>query len=167
MRKRVYRSGPASGDSGGFPLKESVRLMKTTGKTSAKPRKKAAHAQAPDDARHRIFSMPFAKIYPAWLNKIERKQRSRAELDQVIRWLTGYTAAELKTWTQHEDDLGAFFDRAPDFNRAAELIKGTVCGVRVEEVAEPSMRRLRQLDKLVDELAQGKAMEKILRKAEE
>ena|SRR3569623_934344 len=113
--------------------------------------------------RHRIFRMPFAKIYPAWLNKVERKQRSRAELDQVISWLTGYTATQLHSWSQGEDDLGSFFDRAPRFNPAAELIRGTICGVRVEEIAEPSMRKLRQLDKLVDELAHGKAMEKILR----
>jgi hypothetical protein len=130
----------------------------TTGRT-----KKPAPAHAPDAARHRIFRMPFAKLYPAWLHKVERKQRSRAELDQVIQWLTGYTAAELRKWAASEDDVGAFFDRSPAFNPAAELIKGTVCGVRVEEVAEPSMRRLRQLDKLVDELAKGKAMEKILR----
>lgn len=138
--------------------------MTAMGKASTKARKKAGAAPAPDAARHRIFSMPFAKIYPAWLNKVHRKQRSQAELDQVIQWLTGYTAAELRKWSQSERDLGSFFDRAPAFNPAAELIKGTVCGVRVEEVAEPSMRRLRQLDKLVDELAQGKSMEKILRK---
>ncbi len=117
----------------------------------------------PDSDRHRIFRMPFAKIYPAWLNKVERKQRERAELDEVIGWLTGYTAAELQAWTQGEDDLGSFIDGAPAFNPAAELIKGTVCGVRVEEVAEPSMRRLRQLDKLVDELAKGRPMARILR----
>jgi hypothetical protein len=108
--------------------------------------------------------MPFAKIYPAWLNKVERKQRTRAELDEVIGWLTGYTAAELQVWTQGEDDLGSFIDGAPAFNPAAELITGTVCGVRVEEVAEPSMRRLRQLDKLVDELAKGRPMARILRR---
>jgi hypothetical protein len=141
--------------------------MTNPGKTPRKPRTEAEPAQAPEAGRHRIFRMPFAKIYPAWLNKVERKQRSRAELDQVIRWLTGYSAPELRKWTQSEDDVGSFFDRCPAFNPAAELIKGTVCGVRVEDVAEPSMRRMRQLDKLVDELAQGKAMEKILRKAAE
>lgn len=138
--------------------------MAAARKTSKpKRRGKATPSAAPDATRHRIFRMPFAKIYPAWLNKVERKQRTRAELDQVIAWLTGYTAAELRKWPQGGDDLGAFFDRAPAFNPAAELIKGTVCGVRVEEVADPSMRKLRQLDKLIDELAQGKAMEKILR----
>jgi len=130
-----------------------------------KTRSKPAMAAAPADARHRIFRMPFAKIYQALLNKVERKQRTRAELDRIIVWLTGYSAAELKKWNRSDDDLGAFIDRAPAFNPAAELIKGTVCGVRVEDVAEPSMRRVRQLDKLVDELAQGRPMEKILRSA--
>jgi hypothetical protein len=116
-------------------------------------------------ARHRIFGMPFAKLYPAWLNKIERKKRSREDLDRIICWLTGYTAVELQQCIAGEADLGSFLDQAPAFNPAAELITGKVCGVRVEEVAEPSMRRLRQLDKLVDELAQGKPMEKILRGA--
>jgi hypothetical protein len=134
-------------------------------KTPAKkPRAKPVPAKGSDAGRHRIFGMPFAKIYPAWLSKVERKQRSRAELDQVICWLTGYSAPEIREWTKGADDLGSFLDRAPAFNPAAELIKGTICGVRVEEITEPSMRRLRQLDKLVDELAQGKPLEKILRK---
>ena len=125
-------------------------------------RKKTGSKQ-PDTSRHRIFAMPFAKLYPAWLNKVERKSRSRKELDQVIGWLTGYTAAGLKKLTEGEDDVGSFLDRAPAFNPAAELITGTVCGVRVEEVVEPSMRKLRQLDKLIDELARGRPLEKILR----
>jgi len=147
--------------------------MATATRTASKPRVKASPAKArpakapPAKAlptgRHRVFSMAFAKIYPAWLNKVVRKQRKQAELDQIITWLTGYTAAELRQWVKGEDDLGSFFDRAPAFNPAAELIKGTVCGVRVEEVTEPSMRQMRQLDKLIDELAQGKPMVKILR----
>jgi hypothetical protein len=124
---------------------------------------KAAKAKVPDTGRHRIFGMEFAKIYPAWLNKVERKGRSRKELDQVIGWLTGYTPAGVQKCIKSGADLASFLDHSPAFNPAAELIKGTVCGVRVEEVTEPYMRRLRQLDKLVDELAQGKAMEKILR----
>jgi len=128
------------------------------------PRAKAAPA-TPPAARHRIFDMAFAKIYPAWLAKVEKKQRTRTELDAVICWLTGYGAAELHRWTQGDEDLGAFIDRAPAFHPAAELIKGTICGVRVEDIAEPTMRRLRQLDKLVDELAQGRPMEKVLRQA--
>jgi hypothetical protein len=109
--------------------------------------------------------MRFAKIYAALLNKVERKQRTQKELDQVIRWLTGYTAAGLQKHIKGEGDVGSFFDECPDFNPRSQLITGTVCGVRVEEVVEPSMRKLRQLDKLVDELARGKAMEKILRQA--
>jgi hypothetical protein len=107
--------------------------------------------------------MSFAKVYLAWRNKVERKQRTRAELDQVIGWLTGYGAADLQKWSRSDDDLGSFFDRAPAFNPAADLIKGTVCGVRVEDIAEPSMRKMRQLDKLIDELAHGRPMDKILR----
>ena len=130
-----------------------------TGKTKAKSMPKAA----PDSSRHRIFGMPFAKIYPAWLNKVVRKNRTQKELDQVICWLTGYTAAGLCKQVSGDTSLGTFFDDAPAYNPAARLITGTVCGVRVEEVAEPSMRKVRQLDKLVDELAKGRAMEKILR----
>lgn len=132
----------------------------TKSATSAKP-PVASTAMGP--ARHRIFSMPFSKIYPAWLNKIERKGRSQKELDKVIGWLTGYTPAALQKCLKGDGDVGSFFDDCPAFNPAAALITGTVCGVRVEEVAEPSMRRLRQLDKLIDELALGRAMEKILR----
>jgi hypothetical protein len=129
--------------------------------STRKPRAKAAMADAGE--RHKVFRMPFAKIYPLWLAKVERKQRTRAELEKVIVWLTGYSAAELRKWAGSEDELGAFFDRAPGFNPAAEMITGTICGVRVESISEPSMRRLRQLDKLVDELAKGKPMDKILR----
>jgi hypothetical protein len=148
-------------------------------KKKTSPRKAGANAKpAPTAERHRVFRMPFSRIYAAWLNKVERKQRSQAELDQVIRWLTGYTTTELRKWAQgqghgkgkpkgeSERDLGTFFDLAPAFNPAAELIRGTVCGVRVEEVAEPSMRQMRQLDKLIDELAQGKPMAKILRQTD-
>lgn len=134
---------------------------KTKTKAKAKP-KPAGRAAAPA-ARHRVFGMQFAKIYPALLNKVVRKGRTQKELDQVITWLTGYTTAALKKRIEGDADLGAFIDECPAFNPAAKLITGTVCGVRVEEVADPSMRKLRQLDKLVDELAQGKAMEKILR----
>lgn len=115
---------------------------------------------------HRVFRYPFAKIYALLLNKVERKDRTKKELDQVIRWLTGYTQAGLMKQVRGEGDLEAFFASAPAFNPAAKLIKGMVCGVRVEEVEDPLMRRIRYLDKLVDELAHGKAMEKILRKAD-
>lgn len=112
---------------------------------------------------HRVFHYQIAKIYALLLQKVERKNRTKKELDQVIRWLTGYTQAGLMKQVRSEGDLEAFFASAPAFNPAAKLIKGKVCGVRVEEVENPLMRRIRYLDKLVDELAQGKAMEKILR----
>lgn len=123
-----------------------------------------ATRKARTTTRHRIFDMPFSKLHAAWLNKVLRKQRTQKELDQIICWLTGYTPAGLRRRINGADDLGSFLDSAPAYNPAAKLITGTVCGVRVEEVAEPSMRKVRQLDKLIDELAQGKTMEKILRK---
>jgi hypothetical protein len=112
---------------------------------------------------HRVFHYPFAKIYAPLLKKVERKNRSKKELDQVIRWLTGYTQAGLMKQVKGDGDLEAFFANSPAFNPAAKLIKGTVCGVRVEDIENPLMRKIRYLDKLVDELAQGKTMEKILR----
>jgi hypothetical protein len=133
-------------------------LMPTAKKAKAKA--KSTGAPAP---RHRIFGMQFAKIYSALVNKAERKQRTRKEVDQIMCWLTGYTPAALQKQIKGTGDLESFFDQSPAYNPRAKLITGTVCGVRVEEVEDPLMRRIRQLDKLVDELAQGKAMEKILR----
>jgi hypothetical protein len=98
-----------------------------------------------------------------YVQKAERKNRTKEEVDQVICWLTGYSKAELKQQLNEECDLEAFFAQAPAFNPNSSLIKGVVCGIRVEEVADPLMRKIRYLDKLVDELAKGKAMEKILR----
>lgn len=111
----------------------------------------------------KVFAIPFANLYPMYLKKAEAKGRSRDELDRVIRWLTGYDEAGLRQQVASDNDLDAFFAQAPAFNPNAALITGVVCGVRVEEVEHPLMRRIRQLDKLVDELAKGKAMEKILR----
>ena len=107
--------------------------------------------------------MIFAKVYPMYVQKAEKKQRTKEEVDEVIRWLTGYSQAGLEKQLAREVTVQAFIDEAPAFNPNASLIKGVVCGVRVEEVEEPLMRKLRYLDKLVDELARGKAMEKILR----
>ena len=112
----------------------------------------------------RVFAIQWAKLYPMYVAKVEAKGRTREELDQVIRWLTGYTAAGLRRQNEGTNDLRAFFDQAPKFNPNASLITGTVCGVRVEQVEDPLMRRIRYLDKLVDELAKGRPMEKILRK---
>ena len=114
-------------------------------------------------AKHRIFSTAFAKVYPMYVQKAEGKGRTRAEVDQVIRWLTGYTQAGLEQQIAQGTDIESFFAQAPAMHPNASLVKGVVCGVRVEEVEDPLMRKIRILDKLIDELAKGKAMEKILR----
>ena len=115
------------------------------------------------DRQPRIFAMTFASVYPLYVQKAENKGRTRAEVDQVIRWLTGYTAAQLKKVIDTKVDFEAFFAKAPKLNPRATLITGVVCGVRVEDVVDPLMRNIRYLDKLVDELARGKAMDRILR----
>ena len=114
-------------------------------------------------AKHRIYTMVFAKVYAALVAKAERKGRSKAEVDLVIGWLTGYAAKALEKQLKNEIDVETFFANAPKPNPSRALIKGVVCGVRVEEIEEPIMREIRYLDKLIDELAKGKAMEKILR----
>lgn len=112
---------------------------------------------------HRVFAMKFAKVYPLYVQKAERKGRTREEVDRIICWLTGYSHAQLQRQITQEVDFETFFASAPRINPGAELIKGVVCGVRVEEVGNPLMQKIRWLDKLVDELAKGKAMDKILR----
>jgi hypothetical protein len=114
-------------------------------------------------AKHRIFSMPFSKVYPLYVQKAERKDRTKKEVDQIICWLTGYDQAGLKQQIKQDNDLETFFDQAPALNPNASLIKGVVCGIRVEEIDDPLMQKIRYLDKLIDELAKGKSMEKILR----
>ena len=114
-------------------------------------------------AKHRIFSMPFSKVYPLYVQKAERKDRTKKEVDQIICWLTGYDQAGLKRQIKRDNDLETFFDQAPALNPNAALIKGVVCGIRVEDIDDPLMQKIRYLDKLIDELAQGKSMEKILR----
>ena len=112
---------------------------------------------------HRIFAMPFADVYPLYVQKAERKRRTKAEVDAIIQWLTGYDAAGLAACLDDQRSFEAFFAQAPGMNPDTDLITGVVCGVRVEEVEDPLMQQIRWLDKLVDELAKGKAMEKILR----
>jgi hypothetical protein len=114
-------------------------------------------------APHRIFTMAFARVYPMYVQKAERKGRTREEVDKIICWLTGYSHAQLQRQIQQEVDFQTFFAKAPQLNPAVALIKGVVCGVRVETVEDPLMQKIRYLDKLVDELAKGKTMEKILR----
>lgn len=114
-------------------------------------------------AGHSVFSMSFAKLYPLYVQKAERKQRTRDEVDQIIRWLTGYDAVGLRRQIERGTDLETFFAEAPRLHPNTALIKGVVCGVRVEAVEDPLMRKIRYLDKLIDELAKGKAMDKILR----
>jgi len=113
--------------------------------------------------KHPIFGMSFARVYPLYVMKVEKKGRKRKELDEVICWLTGYTPQALKEQIRRKNDLEAFFDQAPELNPHAGKITGTICGVRIEEIKDPLMRKLRYMDKLVDEVAKGRPMEKILR----
>jgi hypothetical protein len=115
-------------------------------------------------AKHRIYTTSFASVYPLYVAKAEKKGRTKAEVDQIISWLTGYGQNELKTELEKKTDFETFFAKAPKINPSRALIKGVVCGVRVENIEEPMMREIRYLDKLVDELAKGKTMDKILRK---
>ncbi|MEO8467815.1 MAG: DUF2200 domain-containing protein [Gammaproteobacteria bacterium] len=115
-------------------------------------------------AKHRIFTTSVASVYPLYVTKAEKKGRTKAEVDEVLRWLTGYTQKKLEAQLEKRKDFETFFAEAPNLNPSRTLIKGIVCGVRVEDIEEPTMREIRYLDKLVDELAKGKSMEKILRK---
>lgn len=112
---------------------------------------------------HKVFAMPFARVYPLYVQKAERKNRTKEEVDQIIRWLTGYDKVGLKRQIDQGNSFEAFFAQAPALNPKCSLIKGVVCGIRVEAIEDPLMQKIRYLDKLIDELAKGKAMEKILR----
>lgn len=113
--------------------------------------------------KHRIYGVSFASVYPLYLAKAEKKGRTKAEVDEVIRWLTGHSQKSLEAQLKNKADLETFFKEAPHLNPSRALIKGLICGVRVEDIAEPTMKEIRYLDKLIDELARGRAMEKILR----
>ncbi|MGE0044891.1 MAG: DUF2200 domain-containing protein [Hyphomonadaceae bacterium] len=130
--------------------------------------KKAPAAKAKEAApkKHRIYSISVASVYPHYIAKAEKKGRTKAEVDQIIRWLTGYTQPALTAHFKKKTTFEDFFAQAPKLNRNRSLITGVVCGVRVEDIEEPLMRELRYLDKLIDELAKGRAMEKILRSEE-
>lgn len=112
---------------------------------------------------HRIFTTAFAKLYPLYVQKAERKNRTKEEVNQVICWLTGYDPAGLQRQIEQGNDVSTFFAQAPAMHPNSSMIKGVICGVRVEEIEDPLMRKIRQLDKLMDELAKGKKMESILR----
>lgn len=114
-------------------------------------------------SEHRIFTTEFAKVYPLYIQKAERKNRTKEEVDTIICWLTGYTLADLESQLSLKNNIDIFFAQAPAFQPRAALIKGVVCGVRVEDVPHPLMQKIRYLDKLIDELAKGKTMDKILR----
>jgi hypothetical protein len=114
--------------------------------------------------KHRIYTMSFASVYPHYITKAEKKGRTKAEVDEIIRWLTGYSQKKLVAQLERQTDFETFFAEAPQLNPARTLIKGVICGVRVEDIQEPTMQEIRYLDKLVDELAKGRKMEKILRK---
>ncbi len=119
----------------------------------------------PQEGKHRIYTTSFASVYPHYVTKAEKKGRTQAEVDELIRWLTGYSQQDLQSQLRKETDFETFFSEAPELNPNRLLITGVVCGVRVEDIEEPTMREIRYLDKLVDELARGKAMAKILRSA--
>jgi hypothetical protein len=112
---------------------------------------------------HRIYKMSFASVYPHYVAKAEKKGRTKAEVDEIIRWLTGYDQDQLEAILEQKTDFETFFAEAPRLNPNRALIKGVVCGIRVETIEEPLMREIRYLDKLIDELAKGKAMDAILR----
>lgn len=113
--------------------------------------------------QHRIYKMSFASVYPHYIAKAEKKGRTKTEVDTIVCWLTGYSQQELEDQLEEQTDFETFFAEAPELNPSRSLIKGTICGVRIEEIEETTMREIRYLDKLIDELAKGKAMEKILR----
>lgn len=116
-------------------------------------------------AKHRIYTMSVSSVYPHYVAKAEKKGRTKTEVDEIMRWLTGYSQDELEAQLEKQTDFETFFADAPQMNPSRALITGVICGVRVEEIEEPTMREIRYLDKLVDELARGKTMEKIFRKA--
>ena len=113
---------------------------------------------------YKIYSMSFGKVYPLYIKKVERKGKSKAEVDAIIFWLTGYNKDDLESILENEIDFKTFFENAPKLNPARFLIKGLICGIRVENIEEPLMKEIRYLDKLIDELARGKSIDKIFRK---
>jgi hypothetical protein len=120
--------------------------------------------KATNMAKHRIYTMTFASVYPHYLAKAEKKGRTKDEVDEIIRWLTGYSQKAFEAHLDKQTNFEAFFEKAPNLNPLRTLIKGVICGVRIEEIEDPLMKEVRYLDKLIDELAKGRPMDKILRK---
>lgn len=116
------------------------------------------------DNTQRVYKMKFSGVYPHYVTKAEKKKRTKKEVDEIICWLTGYSQKQLEKQIEKQNDFETFFDEAPALNPNASMIKGTVCGVKLEEIDDPLMKKVRYLDKLIDELAKGRPMEKILRK---
>lgn len=114
-------------------------------------------------SKHQIFTMSFARVYPLLVSKAEKKGRTKSEVDEIIRWLTGYTQDEMEEQLKKQIDYETFYKEAPRLNPSRTRIKGVICGVRIEDIEEPIMQEIRYLDKLIDELAKGKSMDKILR----
>jgi hypothetical protein len=141
-----------------LPAAKKKAATKLTKKTAAKSKPATREPK-----KHRIYTISVASVYPHYIAKAEKKGRTKAEVDQIIRWLTGYSQAKLDAHLNKKTTFEDFFAAAPKLNPSRSLITGVVCGVRVEEIEEPLMRELRYLDKLVDELAKGRPMEKILR----
>ena len=139
----------------------SKKATKPKAAKAKKPRVSTMSLRAGD--RHPVFAMKFAKVYPMYVLKAESKGRTKKEVDQVICWLTGYDQKGLQKQIKKEVDFETFYNKAPAYHPNSSLITGVVCGVRIEDIEHPLMRRLRHLDKLIDELAKGRAMEKILR----
>ena len=159
LTKSVGKTAPAKAKA-----KPASKTAPAKPKTVTKPAPKAAPARSEAaPKKHRVFSIPFASVYPMYVQKAEKKGRTKQEVDQVIAWLTGYRGATLQRVLDTKADLETFFAQAPRMNPNAQLITGVVCGVRVENVTDPLMQQIRYLDKLVDELAHGKKMESILR----
>jgi hypothetical protein len=113
--------------------------------------------------KHRIYTMSFARVYPLYVEKAKKKGRTKAEVDEIIHWLTGYTPKKLEAELKKQTDFETFFAKAPKLNPSRKLITGVVCGIRIEDIKEPLMQEIRYLDKLIDELAKGRPLEKILR----
>lgn len=132
-------------------------------KPKVKKATKKDEAKAKPDRKHYVFAMKFAKVYPLYVQKAEAKKRTKEEVDQIICWLTGYSRAGLKKQIDRECDIETFYTQAPAMHPNCSQITGVVCGIRVEDIEDPLMQKVRWLDKLIDELAKGKAMEKILR----